>query len=142
LPPGNCATSAYTFTWKRVTCMASKYRIERARGTKEALQQVPVLAAKWPLAFPPERQDVRPLASGAAREIAAVMDWSLAYTLGVLKHWKRAPVYCQAILDYDQRIALDGSPAESVDAKAKGLAAKRLAEVTAHKAAQHVTNAA
>jgi hypothetical protein len=36
-----------------------------------------------------------------------------------------APVYCQAVLCYDQRIALDGSPAETVDAEAKDLATKR-----------------
>jgi hypothetical protein len=40
--------------------------------------------------------------------------------------WKMAPVYCQAVLCYDQRIALDGSPAETVDADAKDLATKQL----------------
>jgi sRNA-binding protein len=122
--------------------MASNYRIERARGTKEALQQFSLLRAKWPLAFPLDQQDVRPLASGAAREIAAAMNWSLAYTFGVLKSWKMAPVYCQAILSHDQRIALDGSPAEPVDTKARDLAAKRLAEVTARQAPKHVTKTA
>jgi sRNA-binding protein len=82
------------------------------------------------------------LATGAAREIAAVMDWSLPYTLGVLKTWKMAPVYCQAVLSYDQRIALDGAPAETVDTKAKDLAAKRLAELTARKVAKHVAKTA
>ncbi len=38
-----------------------------------------------------------------------------------------APVYCQAILCYDQRITLSGSPAEMVEAKAKDLATKHLA---------------
>jgi sRNA-binding protein len=122
--------------------MASNYRIERARGTKEAPQQLALLRDKWPLAFPLEQQDVRPLATGAAREIAAFMEWPLPYTLGVLKDWKMAPVYCQAILRYDQRIALDGAPAEAVDTKAKDLAAKRLAELTASKAAKHVTKTA
>jgi sRNA-binding protein len=117
--------------------MASNYRIERTRGTKEAPQQLALLRDKWPLAFPVKDQDIRPLAMSAAREIAAVMDWPLPYTLGVLKSWKMAPVYCQAILRYDQRIALDGAPAEAVDTKAKDLAAKRLAELTARKAAKH-----
>jgi hypothetical protein len=42
----------------------------------------------------------------AAREIAAAMGWSLPYTLGVLFGWKMAPVYCQAVLCHDQRVAL------------------------------------
>jgi sRNA-binding protein len=117
--------------------MASNYRIERARGTKESPQQIALLRDRWPLAFPVEQEGVRPLATGAAREIAAVMDWPLPYTLGVLKTWKMAPVYCQAILSYDQRIALDGAPAETVDTKAKELAAKRLADLSARKAAKH-----
>jgi hypothetical protein len=32
--------------------MASQYRIERDRGTKEAAQQIEVLRERWPLAFP------------------------------------------------------------------------------------------
>jgi sRNA-binding protein len=128
--------------YEDVSSMALTYRMERARGTKESPQQLALLRAKWPIAFPLEQQDVRPLAIGAAREIAAVMDWSLPYTLGVLKSWKMAPVYCQAILSYDQRITLDGAPAEPVETKAKDLAAKRLAEVTAREAAKRETKAA
>jgi len=79
------------------------------------------------------------LAIGAAGEIAAVMNWPLPCTLGVLKTWKMAPVYCRAVLSYDQRIALDGAPAEAVDTKAKDLVARRLAELTARKAAKHET---
>jgi sRNA-binding protein len=92
-----------------------------------------VLREKWPLAFPVDDQDVRPLAIGAAREIAAAMGWPLPYALGVLRSWKMAPAYCQAVLSYDQRIALDGTPAEAVDAEAKDLAAKHLAERAARK---------
>jgi len=62
--------------------------------------------------------------------------WSLPYTLGVLHNWKMAPIYCQAVLCHDQRIALDGAPAEAVDAEAKDLAAKRLAQLAARKAAK------
>src|SRR6202521_5156648 len=102
--------------------MTSPYRIERDRGTKEARQQLAVLREKWPLAFPVKHQDVRPLAIGVAREVAAAMGWSLPYTLGVLGGWKMAPVYCQAVLCYDQRIALDGSRAEMIDDGAKDLA--------------------
>jgi sRNA-binding protein len=122
--------------------MTSPYRIERDRGTKESPQQIAVLREKWPLAFPVKHQDVRPLAMGAAGEITAAMGWSLPYTLGVLGRWKMAPVYCQAVLCYDQRIALDGSPAETVDAEAKNLATKQLAQLAARKAAKKAAEAA
>jgi sRNA-binding protein len=116
--------------------MTSPYRIERERGTKEYRHQFAVLREKWPLAFPVKDQDVRPLAIGATGEIAAAMGWSLPYTLGVLGRWKMAPVYCQAVLCHDQRVALDGSPAETIDAKAKDLATKRLAQLAARNAAK------
>ena len=116
--------------------MTSPYRIERDRGTKEARQQLAVLREKWPLAFPVQHQDVRPLAMGVARQVAAAMGWSLPYTLGVLGRWKMAAVYCQAVLCHDQRIALDGAPAETVDAEAKDLAAKQLARLAAREAAK------
>jgi len=118
--------------------MASQYRIERDRGTKESAQQLAVLREKWPLAFPVKEQDVRPLAIGTTGEIAAVMGWSHPYTLGVLAGWKMAPVYCRAVLCYDQRITLDGAPDEAVDAAAKDLAAKQLAKLAARKAAKKV----
>jgi ProQ/FINO family len=114
--------------------MSSTYRSERDRGSKESWQHLAVLREKWPLAFPVEHQDVRPLAMGVARQIAAAMGWSLPNTLGVLGGWKMAPVYCQAVLRYDQRIALDGTPAETVDAGAKDLAIKQLARLAARKA--------
>jgi sRNA-binding protein len=114
--------------------MASQYRMERECGTKESPQQLAVLREKWPLAFPAKYQDVRPLAIGAAREIAAAMGWPVPYTLGVLTRWKMAPAYCEAVLCHDQRIALDGAPAETVDPEAKNLATKRLAQLAARKA--------
>jgi sRNA-binding protein len=110
---------------------SSTYRIERDRGIKEYRQQLAELRKKWPLAFAVNDQDVRPLAIDATHEIAAVMGWSDPYTLGVLSRWKMAPVYCHAILRYDQRIALDGSPAEMVEAKAKDLATRHLARLAA-----------
>ena len=122
--------------------MSSTYRIERYRGSKESRQQLAVLREKWPLAFPAKHQDVRPLAIGTAREIAAAMGWSIPYTLGVLGGWKMAPVYCQAVLCHDQRIALDGAPAEMVEAEAKDLAAKHLAQLAARKAAKKAAKAA
>jgi sRNA-binding protein len=97
-----------------------------------------VLRERWPLAFPVNDEDVRPLAIAAASEIAAVMDWSIPYTLGVLRHWKMAAAYCQAVLCHEHRITLDGAPAEAVGTEAKDLAARQLAKLAARKAAKKV----
>src|SRR6202162_2688024 len=141
--PGSVATRVLcSHTTKRGSGMVSTYRIERERGSKESRQQFAVLREKWPLAFPVKDQDVRPLAIGATGEIAAAMGWSLPYTLGVLGRWKMAAVYCQAVLSHDQRIALDGTPAETIDAEAKDLAAKRLATLAARKAAKKIAKPA
>jgi sRNA-binding protein len=115
--------------------MAPTYRIERDRGSTEFPQQLAVLRERWPRAFPTKHEDVRPLAMGIARQVAAAMGWSLPYTLGVLTRWKMAR-YCQAVLSHDQRIGLDGSPAELVDAEAKALATKQMAQLEARKAAK------
>jgi sRNA-binding protein len=64
------------------------------------------------------------------------MGWSLPYTLGVLNRWKMAPGCCRAVLLHNERIALDGSPAEAVDVEAKDLATKQLARLEARKAAK------
>ena len=56
--------------------MAPTYRIERDRGSKEFPQQLAVLRERWPIAFPTKHEDVRPLAMGVAREVAAAMSWS------------------------------------------------------------------
>jgi sRNA-binding protein len=108
-----------------------RHHAERDSGAKEHSQQLHALREKWPLAFPAPTQEVRPLALGVANQIAAAMDWSVQYTLGVLRPWKMAPFYCRAVLSHDQRITLDGEPAETVDAAAKELAAKVLAKKVA-----------
>jgi sRNA-binding protein len=122
--------------------MASQYGVERTRGTKEAARQLAVLRGKWPIAFPVKSDEVRPLTVGAVGEIAAAMGWSVPYTLGVLAPWKMAPVYCRAVLAHDHRIALDGAPAEPVDAKAKESATKRLAHLAARHAAKQASASA
>jgi hypothetical protein len=53
-----------------------------------------------------------------------------------------APVYCEAVLRYDERVALDGSPAETIDAEAKDLATKQLARLAARETAKKANNAA
>jgi ProQ/FINO family len=88
--------------------MAPTYRIERDRGSKEFPQQLAVLRERWPIAFPIKHEDVRPLAMSVAREVAAAMNRSLPYALGVLTRWKMSAVYCQAVLSREQRIGLDG----------------------------------
>ena len=108
-----------------------QHRAECDRGAKEHSQQLHALREKWPLAFPVRPEDVRPLALGVANQIAAAMDWSVQYTLGVLRPWKMAPFYCRAVLSHDQRITLDGEPAETVDAAAKELAARQAESHTA-----------
>ena len=122
--------------------MASENQVEHNRGKKDSRQQLAALREKWPLAFPINEQDVRPLASNVAREITAAMGWSHGYTLGVLSSWKLASVYCQAVLGREHRIALDGSLAEPVEPEAKALAAKRLDSLAARKAAKEVKQTA
>jgi sRNA-binding protein len=116
--------------------MPSSHTIERERGIKEAGQQLDALRERWPLAFPIQAQDVRPLALGVAHQVAPEMGWSIPYTLSVLRHWKMAAVYCRAVLAHDQRITLDGAPADPVDAGAKDLATKQLARLAARNAAK------
>jgi ProQ/FINO family len=94
--------------------MTSPSGIERTRGAKESSQQLEVLRERWPLAFPIKHQDVRPLAASAVGVIAATMGWSTGYTRGVLFGWKMTAAYCSAVLSHDQRIALDGAPAEGL----------------------------
>jgi hypothetical protein len=96
-------------------------KAECDRGAKEHRQQLHALREKWPLAFPVQPEDVRPLALGIADQIAAAMGWSVQYTLGVLRPWKMAPFYCRAVLSHDRRITLDGTPAEMRPASACGL---------------------
>ena len=122
--------------------MASENRIEHDRGKKESRQQLAALREKWPLAFPINEQDVRPLANNVAREIAAAMGWSHGYGLGVLSSWKLASVYCHAVLCHEHRIALDGGVAEPVEPEAKALAAKRLETLAARKATKEAKQAA
>jgi sRNA-binding protein len=122
--------------------MSSIHQTERNRGTKEFRQQLATLREKWPLAFPFDDQQVRPLGTNAAHEIAAAMGWSVPYTLGVLRRWKMSAVYCEAVLRYDQRNTLDGTPAEPVDAQAKDLATNRLAQLAARQAAKNAAKPA
>jgi sRNA-binding protein len=70
------------------------------------------------------------------------MGWPLPYTLGVLTRWKMAAVYCRAVLSHGQRIGLDGSPAETIDAEARELATKQMAQLEARRAAKKAAETA
>jgi len=122
--------------------MASENRAEHNRGKKDSRQQLAALRERWPLAFPINVQDARPLAKNVAREIAEAMDWSHGYALGVLSSWKLAAVYCQAVLRHEHRVALDGTLAEPVEPEAKALAAKRLDTLAARKATKEAKQTA
>jgi hypothetical protein len=91
--------------------MASQYGTERDRGAEESRQQIEVLGRNG--RSRPDQASWHSPAGGWRRDIAAAMNWSLPYTLGVLACWKMAPAYCRSILSHDQRIARDGTPAEA-----------------------------
>jgi hypothetical protein len=65
--------------------MTSPHQIERQHGIKEASQQLGALRERWPLAFPVQNQDIRPLALGVAHHVAAGMGWSLPYTISCFR---------------------------------------------------------
>ena len=104
--------------------MPSTFQIERNRGSKETRQQLAVLRDKWPLAFPADAKDVRTLAISAAGEIAATMNWSLPYTLGVLARWKMSSAYCKSVLAHEHRVGLDGFDRRTDRRQREGLGCK------------------
>jgi hypothetical protein len=53
-----------------------------------------------------------------------------------------APAYCRAVLAQEHHVALDGSPAETIDAGAKDLAAKRLARLAERETANGAAKSA
>jgi sRNA-binding protein len=75
---------------------------------------------------------------GLRSKTPTVPDVQLSRFRFFMEELRSRRVYCQAVLSHDQRIALDGTPAETVDADAKDLAAKRLATLAARKAAKKV----
>ena len=104
------------------------------RGAAELRQQIELLRAKWPKAFPAKGHEVRPLAN-AAPAIAEALGWSNAYARGVLSPWVLREAYCRAVLAHAMRINLDGSESElTVDEEARAMATARLALIAARKA--------
>jgi hypothetical protein len=90
---------------------------------------------RWPLAFPTKHEDVRPLAMASPAK--SPRRWGGRFPIRSASSrdgkWRRST---QAVLSHDQRIGLDGSPAELVDAEAKELATKQMAQLEARKAAK------
>ena len=104
------------------------------RGAGESRQQIELLRARWPNAFPAKGHEVRPLAN-AASAIAEALGWSNAYARGVLNPWVLREAYCRAVLAHAMRINLDGSESElPVDDDARATATKRLEQIAARKA--------
>ena len=99
------------------------------RGASESRQQIELLRARWPKAFPAKGHEVRPLAN-AAPAIAEALGWSNAYARGVLSPWVLREAYCRAVLAHAMRINLDGSESELTvedDARAMATAPSRAA---------------
>ena len=66
-----------------------------------------------------------------------------AFTHGVLMVWKSRVAYCNAVLCYNERINLDGSPSGfMVDDAARAMATQQLAMIAARKAAKQAKEAA
>jgi hypothetical protein len=49
--------------------VSTSYQTDRSCGTKDGQKQLAVLRGKWPIAFPADPKDIRPLAISAAGEI-------------------------------------------------------------------------
>ena len=113
--------------------MNATRKAERKRGCIEAKTQLPLLQEKWPKAFPRKDGEVKPLACGVTSVVAEEFGWSRPYAKAILETWKRREAYCRAVLTYQVRIELDGTPAadtvsEAARASAKEMLAKRLAK--------------
>jgi sRNA-binding protein len=107
---------------------------EWKRGVAESRQQIEILRARWPKAFPAKNHEVRPLAVPAA-EVAEATGWTPRYAKGVLSVWKGREAYCRAVQRYSIRMKLDGSVIEdAVDDEARAMAASRLEQIAAKKA--------
>lgn len=87
---------------------------ETGRGFKEARDQIEVLRARWPKAFPLAAHQVRPLETATLDIIVNEMGWTRPYARAVLAVWKKRTAYCRAILAYPTRFRLDGSPTDEI----------------------------
>jgi sRNA-binding protein len=117
-------------------------KAEHLRGRKASSQHIPALSEKWPAAFPADNRKVRSLAK-ATMPIAEAMGWTPAFTHGVLMAWKSRVAYCNAVLRYNERINLDGSPSGvMVDDAARAMATQQLAMIAARKATKQAKEAA
>jgi sRNA-binding protein len=107
--------------------MSSKRNHEFGRGINEQRAAIADLQRRWPVAFPTDPREVRPLAGAIVPVIVAEFGWSLNYTKGVLCVWKQRRAYCNAVLRYDLRRDLDGAPTGTeVDEAARTMAKAQL----------------
>jgi hypothetical protein len=83
----------------RQPAATSSVTIQPRRAYRESHTAIALLQQRWPAAFPPAPQRVRPLMAGLTPLIAAALNWSHPYTRAVLRTWKLRPAYCRAVLD-------------------------------------------
>ncbi|WP_172452634.1 ProQ/FinO family protein [Chromatium okenii] len=109
--------------------MTKKSPVRRARQRKatEALQ------AAFPLAFPVDEADIRPLAIGIRDDLIAwyatqKLNITLNYIIGALRHhcWRTA--YRQKLIAGAMRINLKGEPVSPVTEEAAALAVEQIKE--------------
>jgi sRNA-binding protein len=107
--------------------MTSKRNHEFGRGINEQRAAIADLQRRWPVAFPTDPRQVRPLAGAIIPVIVAEFGWSVDYTKGVLCVWKQRRAYCSAVLRYDLRRDLNGAPTGTeVDDAARTMAKGQL----------------
>ena len=109
-------------------------KADLARGMREATASMVLLQQRWPLAFPQDPRQVRPLAGTIVATIVAELGWSQRYVKGVLKVWKDRVAYCNAVLRYDERVDLAGTPSGVLVCEpARAMARTNLAAIAQHR---------
>jgi sRNA-binding protein len=122
--------------------MGNKRDREFWRGVNEQRAAIEDLQRRWPLAFPTDARDVRPLAGSSIPVILAELGWSMTYTRGVLSVWKQRRAYCNAVLRYDLRRDLDGATTGAVvGPSARTMAKAQLDALDAQKRKRTAQNA-
>lgn len=102
-------------------------------------QYLPRMRQEFPHAFPRRREDARPLAKCVVNGLAAAFGLDYVIARGIVLRWKLRRRYCKAVLNFDKRIALDGSLTDELVTKHdRTLAQKRLCVLNQQKRAQRL----
>jgi ProP effector len=94
-------------------------KIERALAT---------LLAAFPLAFPAEPQQIKPLAVGIRQQIYARCTLSHRDVIDALRRYTGRTAYLRTIIEGAARVDLDGATSSTVTAKEAAYAAERIAK--------------